>query len=116
MDEAVNGLKAILEKSAEKTKGTKFDIYQDRKTKEYFIGKKGAVNVVRVVEGFKTLGEARTFLKEVTTEDLATKPLSKVFPKPDFKRLVEEGSLSEEGAILLNYLYDNIPTKPSGLS
>jgi len=64
MDDAINGLKTILNKSEEKTKGTKFDIYQDRKTKEYFIGKKGAIDVVRVIEGFKTLGEARTFLKE----------------------------------------------------
>ena len=36
----------------------------------------------------------------------------KVFPKPDFKKLVEEGSLSEDGAILLNFLYEKIPAKP----
>ena len=64
MDDAINGLKTILNKSEEKTKGTKFDIYQDKKTKEFFIGKKGAIDVVRVMQGFKTLGEARTFLKE----------------------------------------------------
>lgn len=64
MDDAINGLKKILSSESGKTKGTKFDIYQDRKTGSYFIGKKGAVNVVRVVEGFKTLGEARGFLKD----------------------------------------------------
>ena len=64
MDDAINGLKTLLNKLEEKTKGTKFDIYQDRKTKEFFIGKKGAIDVVRVMQGFKTLGEARTFLKE----------------------------------------------------
>jgi hypothetical protein len=64
MDDAINGLKNVLNKSEEKTKGTKFDIYQDRKTKEFFIGKKGAIDVVRVMQGFKTLGEARNFLKE----------------------------------------------------
>ena len=64
MDDAINGLKTILNKSEEKTKGTRFDIYQDKKTKEFFIGKKGAIDVVRVMQGFKTLGEARNFLKE----------------------------------------------------
>lgn len=68
MEEAINGLKAILNNKGTKSEGTKFDIYQSRKTKEYFIGKKGAIDVVRLVDGFKTVKEARDFLTEKQAE------------------------------------------------
>jgi len=63
LEDAVNGLGQIVDAKKDKPKETKFDIYQDTKTKEYFIGKKGATGVNRIAEGFKTLKEARDFLK-----------------------------------------------------
>lgn len=63
LEEAVNGLGQIVDAKKDKPKETKFDIYQDTKTKEYFVGKKGATGVNRIAEGFKTLKEAREFLK-----------------------------------------------------
>lgn len=63
LEEAVNGLGQIVDAKKDKPKETKFDIYQDTKTKEYFVGKKGATGVNRIAEGFKTLKEASEFLK-----------------------------------------------------
>lgn len=62
MDEAIEGLRQILNNTKDKSKDIKFSIYQDRTTKDFFIGKKGAIDVVRVVEGFKEVKEARAFL------------------------------------------------------
>jgi len=59
LEEAALALKDILLNPNTKAKKyTKFNVYQDIKTKEYFIGKKGALGTVRVVEGFKTAKEA----------------------------------------------------------
>ncbi|HXG82440.1 MAG TPA: LPD5 domain-containing protein, partial [Pyrinomonadaceae bacterium] len=72
LDDAANGLKTILDGNKEAVKTTKFDLYQDRNTKEYFIGKKGATGVVRVMEGFKTSKEGRAFLtdKQIELENI----------------------------------------------
>lgn len=51
-------------------------------------------------------------LSEITAGDIAGQPLSKSFPKPDYKSLVEQGIVTQEGAIMLKFLYDNIPSKP----
>ena len=63
MKKTVNGLGQIVDAKKDKPKETKFDIYQDTKTKEYFVGKKGATGVNRIAEGFKTLKAASEFLK-----------------------------------------------------
>ena len=47
-----------------------------------------------------------------TEKDIESMPLSKTFPKPDFALLVESGQLTEDAAIILSFLYDNIPAKP----
>ncbi|HXG85773.1 MAG TPA: LPD5 domain-containing protein [Pyrinomonadaceae bacterium] len=72
LDDAASGLKTILYGNKEAVKTTKFDLYQDRNTKEYFIGKKGATGVVRVMEGFKTSKEGRAFLtdKQIELENI----------------------------------------------
>ncbi len=51
-------------------------------------------------------------LGEMTDKRLMAEPLSKVFPKPDFTRLVAAGHLSEENALFLRYIYENLPVKP----
>lgn len=71
MEEAIQGLGAIINQVKEKPsgkKGTKFSAYQDSKTKDFFIGKKGSLGVVRLMEGFKTQKEVLTYLKENQTK------------------------------------------------
>jgi hypothetical protein len=51
-------------------------------------------------------------LKKVSDDDLSDKPLSQIFPRPDFNQLVKDGILTKEAATLLSYLYDNLPAKP----
>lgn len=65
MAEAIMGLKLILlfNKEKSKSEGTKFNVYQDRTSGDYFIGKKGSINVIRLIEGFPTGKEAFAFLK-----------------------------------------------------
>jgi hypothetical protein len=66
LEQAIESLKKILENNQEKeSKSTiTFDVYQDRKTKEYFVGKKKNKDVVRLMQGFKTAKEADTYRKE----------------------------------------------------
>ncbi|WP_332457544.1 LPD38 domain-containing protein [Petrimonas sp.] len=47
-----------------------------------------------------------------TSDDIKSQPLSKSFPRPDFAKLVDDGSISVDGALILKYLYDGIPSKP----
>lgn len=51
----------------------------------------------------------------ITSDALAKQPLSKSFPRPDFARMFRDGLISAETAIKLQYLYDNIPTKPRNI-
>ncbi|WP_163321694.1 LPD5 domain-containing protein [Draconibacterium mangrovi] len=51
-------------------------------------------------------------LQGTTRDDIVSKPLSKSFPRPDFAKLVAEGLLTKEGALVTKFLYDNIPAKP----
>ena len=69
---------------------TTFNLYQDRKTNDYFIGKKGAKGVVRLVEGFKTLDEARVFQKENAEK------LEKLWESKKYKAGIERKSTTEE--------------------
>jgi len=64
VEKAVEKLKEILEENKDKKgkKETVFNVFQDRKTKDIFIGKRGATDTVRLVEGFKTAKEAQTYL------------------------------------------------------
>ena len=47
-----------------------------------------------------------------TSDDIKSQPLSKCFPRPDLAKLVDDGSISVDGALILKYLYDGIPSKP----
>lgn len=49
---------------------------------------------------------------ESTEESIKTQPLSKTFPRPDFMKLVNDGHVSVDGALILKYLYEEIPSKP----
>jgi len=53
--------KTAAPKAASAAKGTTFDIYTDRTTKEAFIGKKIGTNIVRIKTGFATVKEARLY-------------------------------------------------------
>jgi len=70
-DEVLEKLKVKLtEEAAEDTgaRETKFSLYQDRYTKELFLGKKGLRGVIRLKAGFKTVKEAREFLENQRPE------------------------------------------------
>lgn len=56
--------------------------------------------------------EYRDRMERVTEDNVLELPLSKSFPRPDFKRLVEEGVITENQAIYMSFLYDKIKTKP----
>lgn len=64
LKEAAKGLKSLMDDRKDEVKTTKFDIYEDRKTKDLFIGKKDATGVVRIMEGFKSVKEASEFRTE----------------------------------------------------
>ncbi len=51
-------------------------------------------------------------LQKVTENDLISQPLSKSFPRPDFVKMVNDGTLTEDGAMILKFFYDVIPPKP----
>lgn len=51
-------------------------------------------------------------LAEITQNDIIKDPLSKTFPRPDFVQLVKDGTLSEDAAFLLKFVYESIPAKP----
>ena len=51
-------------------------------------------------------------LKETSVDDLVRQPLSKVFPKPNFKKLVSSTSMTVDDAIALSYIYSTIKSKP----
>ena len=68
IDEAVNNLKTILDSNTNKKAKVLLNVYEDTKTKDLFIGKKTATGVVRLMEGFKTVKEAHTYLKDNRTE------------------------------------------------
>jgi hypothetical protein len=53
-------------------------------------------------------------LSSITRMDIASKPLSEVFPRPNYNLLIEEGKISQSEAITMNYLYDNLGKKPQG--
>lgn len=50
-------------------------------------------------------------IKSINEDDIANLPLSKIFPKPNYIELKENG-MSDFNLILLSYIYDNLPTKP----
>ncbi|MDR1502563.1 MAG: LPD5 domain-containing protein [Prevotella sp.] len=51
-------------------------------------------------------------IKLITNDALMTQPLSKVFPRPDFQKMFRENIITAESCVLLQYLYNSIPTKP----
>lgn len=55
---------------------------------------------------------AMEMLSLITDDALTTQPLSKVFPRPDFARMFNEGLISADCAIRLQFLYKSIPVKP----
>ncbi len=89
---------------------------QNATSKHKITAKAGKIEDVGVKIGgakkdlFKEYAEK---LAEVTDEDIVRLPLSKSFPRPNFKQLVEDGKMTQETAIYLSYFYDKIPSKPS---
>lgn len=63
-DEAVEALADLLSANKSKTKETKFGVYQNRITKDIFIGKKAGSDVVTVMSGFNTSDEAFEYIRE----------------------------------------------------
>jgi hypothetical protein len=51
-------------------------------------------------------------IDKVSEGEMESLPLSKSFPRPDFVELVKAGILTENVAMRLSFLYDNIPAKP----
>lgn len=51
-------------------------------------------------------------VNSITSNDLESLPLSKSFPPPDYKKLVDDKIITIDNAVLLKFMYDNIPTKP----
>ena len=68
LSEAVAGLKLLLDSNSNKKATVKLNVYQDTKTKDYFIGKKTATGVFRIMEGFKSTKDAFIHLKDNKTE------------------------------------------------
>ncbi len=65
--------------------------------------------------GEKIGGAKKDLLRElhsINASDIEKEPLSKSFPEPNYKKLVADGVLTIDSAILLKYLYDEIPVKP----
>ena len=44
-------------------------------------------------------------------EDIIKEPLSKILPRPDFKKMKEVGA-NEDGIAILMYIFDHLPAKP----
>lgn len=69
IDDAVDALARKLQSNkAKAASSVKFGIYQDRQTKDFFVGKKGVTGVVRMAEGFSSAKDARTHLENHQTE------------------------------------------------
>lgn len=49
----------------------------------------------------------------ITDNDLLSQPLHKLFPRPDLQSLVLKNLINQEQAILINYIFDNLPSKPN---
>ena len=64
IEDAAKALSEIINKKKTKTTETKLNIYKDSKTGKYFVGRKGAVGVVRLIDGIETIEEARKVYKE----------------------------------------------------
>ena len=69
--------------------------------------------------GEKILGAKKDRFKEMakmaqdaTVENLIANPLSKVFPEPDYKKLVESGELTPSQASAMKVFREQIPSKP----
>lgn len=63
--DAAQAIKKMLDSNEKKDekRQTKFNVYRDVKEKNYFIGKKGAKDVIRIMGGFATDREAFDFMK-----------------------------------------------------
>jgi len=89
--EAVAKLRTRLE--AETTapaapKEVKFDLYSDRRTGEYFIGRKGSEGVIRIKAGFTSAKAARDYLQDSRAElETAWAELKK---EPQLRRAANE--------------------------
>lgn len=79
-------------------------------TKNNFLSETDLADYGKKIGGAKK--DLYSRLESITEDDIASKPLSKTFPEPDYAKMFADGLLSQEGAIYLSYLYKNIPTKP----
>lgn len=103
---------AVRDFESGKVKGTESINFEEKKTQPV----KSATPAEKIDDFGEKIGGAkkdfRANLENITDESLATQPLSKSFPRPDFKKLVDSKILTKEQAIFFNYLYDQIPAKP----
>lgn len=81
--------RALLDK-LKTPKKTVFNVYQDTKTKEYFIGKKGAGGVVRLITGLENLKTAREYIEANQTQ------LDQMWEARKFHQGVERKDTGEE--------------------
>ncbi|MDR1502280.1 MAG: LPD5 domain-containing protein [Prevotella sp.] len=51
-------------------------------------------------------------IKLITDDALLTQPLSKVFPRPDFRKMFLDETITAESCLMLQHLYNSIPAKP----
>lgn len=103
---------AVRDFESGKVTGTESINFEEKKTQPV----KSATPAEKIDDFGEKIGGAkkdfRANLENITDESLATQPLSKSFPRPDFKKLVDSKILTKEQAIFFNYLYDQIPAKP----
>ena len=114
---AINGRIKSFESGA--TQGTSAMDFEEESTKpiQEIPEPKTTAKPAEKIEDFgEKIGGAKKDFREklegITDVDIASQPLSKSFPRPDFKKLVESKTLTTEQAIFFNYLYDQIPAKP----
>lgn len=98
----------------ETTLGTVADIFgKVEKTKKLLTKSEDLQDVGEKIGGAKKdLARHLRDLEGITDDALESQPLRKVFPEPNYKKLVDDGLITQEGAILLRFIYDNIPPKP----
>jgi hypothetical protein len=115
--EELKRLKDAKKNLKETTSEIDFDNTQTQPRKKPTAPKKLSNDKVEKIDDFgDKIGGARkdlvSVLDGVSEDDMANLPLSKSFPEPNYKKLIEDGIISEKAAILLKFFYNAIPNKP----
>lgn len=124
VEEQPQSTKTALEIANEETKKldeNKADENRVNNSKKKKLSAKNASSTSEKIDDFgeKIGGAKKDLVKEyrdrmesVTEDNVLELPLSKSFPRPDFKRLVEESVITENQAVYMSFLYDKIKIKP----